>query len=389
MSIQLIQCGDIHLDRRFNISSYVRRNKRKEDINRNFSIAVEYALENKPDLFLIPGDAYDKVNPSNPARNFFVEKIRQLKDAGIHVFVIGGNHDVPKAGSSEASLPISVLRSAGLATVFDRSDSLQKQLIEIDGESVCISGKSYNTRNEAQNPLENEKIPLEGDHNILMLHASFHGLNVVSSVPLPSSQNPIYADNIQRGLNYLALGHYHNAFVRRFGDCTICNSGSVEKLTWSEENDKKCFIWAELKGSETDVELIPLETRKMESRSIELTRNSENPFEIIIDYLSEFYDPEAVFRLTIKGMISQEQHRELKIRDIYRHCQDKFFHFILDNRELEVEGYGRMFTENIESPIEAYRKRMERLIAEAESPEQKTFLEKVKEIGMKFMESCE
>jgi hypothetical protein len=41
------------LDKNFNISNLAKAQERREDLNKNFSSAVEYALKNKPDLFLI------------------------------------------------------------------------------------------------------------------------------------------------------------------------------------------------------------------------------------------------------------------------------------------------------------------------------------------------
>jgi DNA repair exonuclease SbcCD nuclease subunit len=46
-------CADLHLDKGFNIPNLARASERKEDLNRNFSEIVEYALRNKPDLFIV------------------------------------------------------------------------------------------------------------------------------------------------------------------------------------------------------------------------------------------------------------------------------------------------------------------------------------------------
>jgi len=141
LSIQILHCSDMHLDKNFNISDFARAFQRKEDLNRNFSAVVKYALKNKPDVFLISGDIFDKISPTNASRIFLTEKVRQLKEAHISVFMIGGNHDVPKFGASP-SLAIDVLDSAGLATVFSRSDCIEKQLLRVDGKAVCVAGRS-------------------------------------------------------------------------------------------------------------------------------------------------------------------------------------------------------------------------------------------------------
>ena len=119
MSVQILHCSDMHLDKSFNIANLARAQERREDLNKNFSAAVDYALKNRPDLFLMTGDIFDRVSPGNAARILVTEKVRQLKERGISVFLIGGNHDVPKLGSQH--LAIDVLSSAGLATVFSLS----------------------------------------------------------------------------------------------------------------------------------------------------------------------------------------------------------------------------------------------------------------------------
>ena len=274
MSLQILHCSDVHLDRNFNISDMAKAQERKQDIEKNFTKAVNYALGNKPDVFLITGDLFERVSPSNSARVFVTETVKLLKEAGIRVFIIGGNHDVPKFGNQP--LAIDVLGSAGLASVFSKSDVIQKQTIEIDGKKLCIAGKSYFSQFESENPLRGVKIPIEGDYNILMLHGSLQGLNVVSSIPEMAFQNPFHPSDLTPGLNYLALGHFHNHFEREHDGCRIVNPGSVERLSWGELNDEKGFVWAEINGSHVSTEFIKLETRKMEEFTLDLSGSSEN-----------------------------------------------------------------------------------------------------------------
>ena len=76
MSLQILHCSDAHLDKSFNISNLARASQRKEDLYRNFSTVVDYALKNKPDLFLISGDVFDRISPTNTARVFLAKKVR-------------------------------------------------------------------------------------------------------------------------------------------------------------------------------------------------------------------------------------------------------------------------------------------------------------------------
>jgi len=385
ISLQIVHCSDLHLGKRFNISSYAHAVERRKDLERNFSTVVDHALKNKPDLFLVSGDIYDRILPTNPERVFLTRKIKELKDVSIHVFMIGGNHDVPKT-ARPTNLAIEPLQSAGLATIFSGFDSIQQKVIGVNGKKVCVSGKSYDSQNENQNPLSNEKIPKKGDYNILMLHAAFHGLNVNSSVPYFVNQNPIKTEDIKKGIDYLALGHYHNHFMRDHRGCTICNPGSIEKVTWAEEKDQKGFIWAELRRDGVEAEFVHLKTRPMESKELVLSKDSGDIGDFISSFLEGFADPKALLRLFIKGKISREQYQRFKVNELYRFAQEHFFHFDLIREELDVEGYGRIFMGRIDNPVEAFIKRLDALIDKS-SPKEKEFLKLVKELGVKYLET--
>ena len=390
MSVQILHCSDMHLDKSFNIANLARAQERKEDLNRNFSTAVDYALKNKPDLFLMTGDIFDRVSPGNAARILVTERVRQLKEAGISVFLIGGNHDVPKLGSQH--LAIDVLSSARLATVFSRSDEFESRVLQVNGKSVCVAGKSYFTQVESQNPLRGHTIPIEGDYNLVMIHGSLQGLDVVSSVPEMVSQNPFRPEDIRTGLNYMALGHFHNYYERDHERCKIVNPGSMEKLSWAEMNDEKGFVWAELHGSDISTEFVKLDTRPMEKHTLHLSKDerySPNLKEYLINYIESKSDPARIARLFLQGLITQEQYNELKINEIVQATREAFFHLGFDRTDLEVEGFGRVFVERVENPVEAYVRRLEELITEAAMDEEERHrLEQVRELGRKYLEEA-
>ena len=349
-------------------------------------------MKNKPDLFLISGDVFDKILPTNSARVYLTKEIRRLKDARIEVFMIGGNHEMPRFGISP-SLAIDVLGSAGIATVFSQSDTIQKKNLKIQGKKVSVAGRSYFTQFEGANPLRDVEIPVEGDFNILMIHGSLQGLNVSSSVAEMVNQNPFKADDIKPGLNYLALGHFHNSFEREYLGCKIVNPGSIEKLSVSEINDEKGFVWAELSKSEIKTNFMKLETRPMETTELTLSKNENylpNIREFILDFLSKMSKPNKIIKVSLRGLISQQQYGELKINELLSASKDLFFQLLLDRKELEVQGYGRIFLERIDNPVEAFTKRLEAMMAQIspEDPDQ-ALLEQVKSLGVKYLESVQ
>lgn len=96
LTITAIHTADFHLDRNFSLPWPDRVEKRRKDLYDNVQRIVDFALSERPDLFLISGDIFERVRPSNEAKIFMVRKARELHDANIPLIVIGGNHDIPK-----------------------------------------------------------------------------------------------------------------------------------------------------------------------------------------------------------------------------------------------------------------------------------------------------
>jgi DNA repair exonuclease SbcCD nuclease subunit len=372
------------LDRSFGIADPGKSSARKDDLNRNFSRVVEFALKEKPELFLVSGDIFDRVHPSNLTRVFLTESIRKLVEAEIQVFMVAGNHDVPKMAPLSPTA-IDVLGSAGLATVFSSSEHILHRVFECDQMRVCVSGKSYDATREYGNPLAAAQVPLLGDINILILHGSLRGLGVTTSIPEMADQNPFHPDDIAQGLTYLALGHFHNYFERNHNGTKIANPGSIEKMTWAEIQEEKGFIWADLNRDAATTKFIPLETRPMVKHEINLTKEMEDSSAFLLSELRRLADPEKLVRVQLKGVLSPDQYSRLRMNEIYRAAHDMFFHLSIDRSELEVEGFGRLFVERIESPREAFAKRLDKLITKTQSADEVAFLSRVKELGEKYL----
>jgi len=76
------------------------------DFLRALDELVDYAVEERVDLVLFCGDAYKSREPSQTHQREFARRIRRLVDAGIPVFLLVGNHDLPGAVSRATSLEI-------------------------------------------------------------------------------------------------------------------------------------------------------------------------------------------------------------------------------------------------------------------------------------------
>lgn len=384
ISIQFIHCSDLHLDKSFNYLDLQNSLKRKEDIYQNFERIVDFGLKEKPDLFLMAGDIFHTVSPSNLSRLSLVRLVRKLSDAGIKVFVIGGNHDMPKTPGM-STMAIDVLSGAGLATVFSTPE-VQSQVMRVDGSTIQVSGRSYLAQFQRQNPLRGVSLKENADYNIFMVHGSLLGLDVRPTSPDVMTHNPFYAEDIPNGVDYLALGHFHNPFERDYKGCKIVNPGSLERLDWSELSDKKGFAWVEINRDSIKVEHVALPMRPMESQSLALNSSSDDLTRDILSHMTERRDETKIFKLALTGTLSREQYAKIAMNRIYDMGRNSFFDFDLVRDDLDVGG-EKIFFGRVENPVEAFQKRIDGLIGKSESETERRLLADVKDAGNRFLES--
>ena len=205
MSVQVLLTADNHLD--ISAAMYgLKRFERKEDFARCFEATVEYALKEKPDIYLVCGDLYDSVVPRNPPRSLMMKHFRALAEKGIKIFLISGHHDTPRSLEQGAS-PLSLYGESGYARFF--SDYLQPQssIFEKSGQKIQVSGVSFNPNLSVnEDPLASMRLEKpRGDVNIFMLHYPIEGFKGVYSLTEPT----VRPSSLPEGYQLVAAGHIH------------------------------------------------------------------------------------------------------------------------------------------------------------------------------------
>ena len=382
MAIRIVHCTDIHLDKFFNYGDPAKGERRRRDVEANFVQIVDYAIKQKADIFLLTGDIFDRVKPSNSVRSFLANQVKRLSDAGIQNFAIGGNHDAPKMGNE--TLAIDILQATGIAHVFSDSETFQEKIITVGQEKVQVIGKSYFIKNQSQNPFKNFNISKKADYLICLLHGTLVGMNVSPSNPHITQYNPFGTQDIDSKIDYLALGHFHNYFERTKDNTTICNPGSIEILTWSEVPDEKKFAFVELDGDGCKITPITLQTRDCENKEIKLDTKITDVTRHIIDKIEPMADKEKILRIKTDGIISIDAQKKFRISDLKREADRLFFNvdFVWEH---EIEGIGRVFLGRMENPAKTFEKYFEKLIGNEKDTDKKKFFEKAKLTGIKYL----
>ncbi len=229
-----------------------------------FDKLVDYAISEKVDLVLFCGDAFKSRDPSQTQQREFARRIRKLADAGIPVFLLIGNHDLPAASGRATSTEIydtlripkvTVASQPKVYSIETASGPVQvaalpwprKSNIEgkAQGEGQSLSPDEIKAKIEAAMSAKIRQMAESIDPmvpSILAAHIWVDGAATASERKFILGAEPtVMLSNIALpAFDYVALGHLHKRQELSAAPPVIY-SGSLERLDFGEEKDDKGF----------------------------------------------------------------------------------------------------------------------------------------------------
>src|SRR6516162_10694276 len=109
MPINLIHISDIHFgsgESHGSLNAQTGLNIRFEDFVEALRKAVQYAIDEKIDVFLFSGDAYKNASPEPIYQKMFARELKRLSDASIKTILVVGNHDQILRGSGSHAMSV-------------------------------------------------------------------------------------------------------------------------------------------------------------------------------------------------------------------------------------------------------------------------------------------
>src|SRR5690606_21310717 len=196
--MRFIHAADIHLDSPLRgLGSY---EDMPVDILRSASRAaftrlVEEAIALEVDFMVIAGDLYDGDWKDHNTGIYFARQMGRLRNAGIPVYVLHGNHDAESVMTSRLALPDNV-------HVFS---SRKPQTFRLEAHKVALHGRSFPEARVIDNLAADYPGAVPGYLNIGVLHTALEG-NSRHANYAPCSLEQLHA----MGYRYWALGHVHD-----------------------------------------------------------------------------------------------------------------------------------------------------------------------------------
>ena len=240
--MRFLHLADVHLGcRRYNLEE-----RTKDFFRAWYDIIENHAIPNKVDFVLIAGDFFDRRNIDPQAMNHAIAGLERLKDAGIPVVVIEGNHDQREAVSEHSWMRS--LSGWGFIKLLEptRDEEGHLKLVPwneeersgsyIDIATARIFGSHwYGASATAAIPILADALRNANDagrFNILMLHTDVEGQTnrPIPAVPVAKLKE------LKSLVGYLALGHTHKKFDL---DGWAFNPGSLEPTSIDEYKEER------------------------------------------------------------------------------------------------------------------------------------------------------
>lgn len=262
---------------------------------RALTALVDLARAEQVDFVVIAGDLYDGDQKDYATALFFHREMLRLREAGIQVIAIRGNHDAESVITKALTLPDNV-------TFLPVK---QPGSFKVPGLPVAIHGQGFAEPAVTENLVPDYPEALPGLFQIGLLHTSLTG-NPRHDPYAPCS----LSDLRKKGYHYWALGHIHQPEVIETNPWVVY-SGNIQGRKINETGARGCFLVEVDDSLEVSRhEFVPLDVVRWEH--LELDASSFDSMvslkagisKVIAEAFSEAGDRLLAVRLTLTGSTS-------------------------------------------------------------------------------------
>ena len=256
--MKFIHTADIHLDSPLRgLSSYpdAPAERLRTATRDAFHNLVSSAVHEQVDFMVIAGDVYDGDWKDFNTGLFFVRQMGRLRQAGIRVYVLYGNHDAESEMTRGLNLPDNV-------SVFQ---SRKADTFRMDDLKVALHGRSFKVAATTENLLPGYPEPVAGWFNLGVLHTALEG-NSEHAKYAPCSVAELQA----KGYQYWALGHVHEHWIQR-GHTTIAYPGNLQGRHIRELGARGALLVTVDDGKITEVDRLKVDVLRWHALEVDIS----------------------------------------------------------------------------------------------------------------------
>lgn len=248
--LKIIHAADLHLDSPFAGLSPEQAAARRQEQRTLLDRLADLANEERADLVLLAGDLLDCERVYRETVDALAQTLSRIR---ARVFIAPGNHD-PYNAASPYALPI----WPDNVHIFTSPAITEVPIPEL---TCTVYGAAFTSEQRSDAALEGFCARNNG-LNLMVLHGNVQGRDYA-----PISPAHIAAS----GLDYLALGHIHQASgLQKSGDTFWAYPGCPEGRGFDELGDKGVLV-VEIEPDRTTAHIRPLCLRRYQILEVDLT----------------------------------------------------------------------------------------------------------------------
>lgn len=205
-----------------------------------FRAAVDLALAEKVDLFLVAGDLFDSNTQPRRSVERAAAEFARLTEARIRVVLIPGTHDVYDRSSVYRAYDLAAL--AGVPPASDLLTILTPEQPEVVLPTIdaVVYGRVFATKRAPNSPLAGFDAAKEtrATWRIGLIHGSVAIPGKTDGDEVVFTKEEIAAS----GLDYLALGHWHSSLGAKAGGVQYAYSGAPEPVALDQDEAGRVLL---------------------------------------------------------------------------------------------------------------------------------------------------
>lgn len=205
---------------------------------RAFDNLVELAISEQVAFVLLAGDVFDGDWRDYNTGLYFVNRMGRLRQAGIPVFMVSGNHDAASIITRSLKLPDNV-------TLFGDQ---RAGTVLLEGIGAAVHGRSFATKAVREDLVPSYPVGDSHLFNVGLLHTSLNGRDGHEPYA-PTTLDALRS----RGYDYWALGHVHQREEVAL-EPRVLFSGTIQGRHVRETGAKGCTLVRVAEGRVRGVE---------------------------------------------------------------------------------------------------------------------------------------
>ena len=295
-----------------------------------FEKAIDSCIEKNVDFVIIAGDLFNTSLPSVDGLKLVVQKLKQLKDKEVPVYIIAGSHDFSPSGKTM----LDVLESAGLFVNVAKGEEVDGKLrlnFTVDKKTnvkiTGLLGKRGGLEKSYYEALMKEELEKEEGYKIFLFHSLLSELKPKSLEKVDSQPLSLLPKNF----DYYAGGHPHivkDAFIEGYGRIAYPGPLFPNNFKELEELGNGGFYIIE----DGKLEFEPIQIYN--TFNIKVETEHKTPEQVTSEIMGQIKDKEfnnTIVTIRVKGVLESGKPSDINFKDIFEKLYEKSAYFVMKN----------------------------------------------------------